>query len=107
MKNKKKKGTGKWIVPFIIFSVFSFTGVAIWLQFVNTVELSSTLITCFYAFCTGELWMLASIKKAKIYSDIDEDGIPDEVDPYIDPTYIKEAEEALEKIKKNMNGRGE
>lgn len=104
---KKKRSAGKWIVPFVILSVFSFTGIAIWLQFVNTVELSSTLITCFYAFCTGELWMLASIKKAKIYSDIDNDGIPDDEDPYIDPTYIKEAEEALEKIKKNMNGRGE
>ena len=104
---KKKRNMSKWIVPFIIVSIFSSTGLAIYLQFVATVELSSTLITCFYAFCTGELWMLASIKKAKIYSDIDNDGIPDDEDTYIDPTYIKEAEEALERIKENMNNRGE
>ena len=54
-------------------------------------------------FVPGELWMLASIKKTRINNDIDNDGIPDEEDPYIDPVYIKEAEEALEKLKRNMN----
>lgn len=102
---KKKKSMERWIVPFVIFSVFTFTGVAIYLQYLISMELSPTLITCFYAFCTGELWMLASIRKAKIYSDIDEDGIPDSEDDYIDPIYIKEAEEAIEKLKKNMKNR--
>ena len=51
--------------------------------------------------------MLASIKKAKIYNDIDNDGIPDDQDDYIDPVYIKEAEEALEKLKRKMNNRGD
>ena len=37
-----------------------------WVQIRTGVELSPTLITCFYAFCTGELWMLASIKKSKL-----------------------------------------
>jgi hypothetical protein len=102
-KNNKKKKSD-WIVPFVICSVFIFTGVAIFLQFVTSTELSSTLITCFYAFCTGELWMLSSIKKAKIYTDIDNDGIPDDEDTYIDPSYIQEAEEAIERLKKKMNG---
>ena len=102
---KKKKNMERWIVPFVIFSVFTFTGIAIYLQFLISMELSPTLITCFYAFCTGELWMLASIKKARIYNDIDEDGIPDNEDDYIDPTYIKEAEEAIEKIKQNMKNK--
>lgn len=100
--NKKKKN--EWIVPFVICSVFIFTGIAIFLQFTTSTELSSTLITCFYAFCTGELWVLSSIEKAKIYTDIDNDGIPDEEDTYIDPSYIQEAEEAIERLKKKMNG---
>lgn len=100
--NKKKKN--EWIVPLVICSVFIFTGIAIFLQFVTSTELSSTLITCFYAFCTGELWMLSSIEKAKIYTDIDNDGIPDDEDTYIDPSYIQEAEEAIENLKKKMNG---
>ena len=102
-KNNKKKKS-EWIVPFVICSVFIFTGIAIFLQFVTSTELSSTLITCFYAFCTGELWMLSSIEKAKIYTDIDNDGIPDDEDTYIDPSYIQEAEEAIERLKKKMNG---
>ena len=104
---KKKKSMSKWIVPFVIISIFGFTGVAIWLQFIIGMELSPTLITCFFGFCTTELLALASIKKAKINMyDIDDDGIPDEEDAYIDPRYIEEMEEALRKIKENSN-RGE
>ena len=94
----------KLIVPFVILSLFSFTGLAIYLQFVTQVELSSTLITCFFAFCTGELWMLASIKKTKIKStDIDDDGVPDDEDDYIDPQYIKEMEDLVKKLKEKNN----
>ena len=109
-KSKKKKfHLEKFIIPFVIISIFSFTGLAIWLQFCGHMELSSTLITCFFAFCTGELWMLASIKKTKIknHYDIDNDGIIDEHDDYIDPSYIKEVEDALEKIKNKINNRNE
>lgn len=100
-QKKKKKGTRGWVVPFVIFSIFIFTGIAVWVQLVIQLELSSTLITCFYAFCTGELWMLASIEKTKIksYYDIDNDGISDEEDDYIDPSYINDAEEAIRKLK--------
>ena len=106
---KRKKGTRGWVIPFVIFSIFIFTAVAVWVQLVIQVELSATLITCFYAFCTGELWMLASIEKAKIknHYDLDNDGIPDEEDSYIDPSYIQEAEEALNKLKEKINNRSE
>ena len=104
MDKKKKKNEGRWIVPFVISSVFIFTGVAIFLQFVTSVELSPTLTTCFYAFCTGELWVLASIEKAKIYTDIDNDGIPDEEDDYIDPQYIQKVEDLLEELKTKNRG---
>ena len=104
---KKKRHMSKWIVIFVILSIFSFTIAAMYVQIVSGVELSSTLVTCFFGFCGGELWMLASIKKAKIYSDIDNDGIPDDEDDYIDPEAIKEAEEAIEKLKRKMNNRGD
>ena len=101
---KKKFHMSKLIVPFVILSLFSFTGLAIYLQFVTQVELSSTLITCFFAFCTGELWLLASIKKTKIKStDIDDDGVPDDEDDYIDPQYIKEMEDLVKKLKEKNN----
>ena len=68
-KPKKKRSMSKFIIPFVIVSIFIFTGVAIWLQYKTSVELSSTLIMCFFGFCTGELWMLAGIKKAKVKND--------------------------------------
>ena len=69
IKRKRMKAhsrTSKWIIAFVILSLFSYTAAAIWLQLKIGVEISPTLTTCFYAFCTGELWLLASIKKTKI-----------------------------------------
>ena len=66
LKLKKHSRTSKLIIFFVIVSIFTFTGLAMWVQIRTGVELSPTLITCFYAFCTGELWMLASIKKSKL-----------------------------------------
>ena len=94
---KKRVHMTKWIVPFVIVSIFGFTGLAMYVQIVSGVELSSTLIGCFFGFCTGELWMLSSIKKAKInnnfvddpttpqneaeiYSDIYQQGYDDAMD---------------------------
>lgn len=67
-KNKLKNHsrTSKFIIIFVILSLFVYTGFAMWVQIRSGVELSPTLTTCFYAFCTGELWLLASIKKTKI-----------------------------------------
>ena len=110
---RRKSLRSFFIILFVIFSVFAFTGLAIWLQFYGNVELSATLITCFYAFCTGELWMLASIKKAKIYKDIDGDGIPDEIDDYIDIGNVDESEynrgieDALQKISELLGSESE
>lgn len=110
---RRKSLRSFFIILFVIFSVFAFTGLAIWLQFYGNVELSATLITCFYAFCTGELWMLASIKKARIYKDIDNDGIPDEIDDHIDVGNVDESEynrgieDALQKISELLGSESE
>jgi hypothetical protein len=108
---KKKSHKSTFIILFVIVSVFGFTGLAIWLQFSGNVELSATLITCFYAFCTGELWMLASIKKAKIYKDVDNDGIPDDIDDFIDYSQVdnfnRGVEDALQKINELLNSERE
>ena len=93
----------KKLIYLILFSIIIFTIVAIWVQFKTGTELSSTLITCFYAFFGTELVTLASIKKAEMkFKDLDNDGIPDEEDDYVDPECIKELEEAIEKVKKRM-----
>lgn len=69
IKRKRMKShsrTSKWIIAFVIVSLFTYTTAAIWLQLKIGIEISPTLTTCFFAFCTGELWLLATIKKSKI-----------------------------------------
>lgn len=43
-----------------------FTIAAIVLQFQTSVELSSTLITCWYVFWTAEIFSIAGIKVSKV-----------------------------------------
>lgn len=105
--SKKKCHLSKWIIPFVIVSLFTFTGLAIYLQFVTSVELSATLITCFFAFCTGELWMLASIKKTKIKNNFVDDPDTPEDESQIDfDAYNQGVMDTLEKIK-SMVDQGE
>ncbi len=68
-KPNKKRGMSKLLVPFIVASIFIFTGVAIWLQYRTGMELSATLIACFFTFMGSELAMLCSIKKTKVKND--------------------------------------
>ena len=65
-KLKMHSKTSKFIILFVVLALMSYTGFAMWVQIVSGVELSPTLTTCVFGFCTGELWLLASIKKTKI-----------------------------------------
>lgn len=69
LKKKKMKShsrTSKIIIVFIILSLMTYTGLAMFVQIKSGIELSPTLTTCVFGFFTGELWMLATIKKTKI-----------------------------------------
>ena len=58
--------TSKKIIIFVIASIFVYTSLSMLIQFKTGLEISPTLTTCYFGFCTGELWMLASIKKSKL-----------------------------------------
>lgn len=68
-QQKKKKSMSRILVPFIVTSIFVFTIAAIWLQYKIGMELSATLIACFFTFMGSELAMLCSIKKTKVKND--------------------------------------
>lgn len=71
-KREKKKGRfSKAIVATVIILNILFT-VAILYVFSQTGNEPATLIGCWFAFTTGELWMLSSIKKKKIKEDNNE-----------------------------------
>ena len=100
---QKKMTLSRLIIPFVIISLFVFTGLAIYLQFVTSVELSSTLITCFFGFCTGELWMMASIKKTKIKNQfIDDPNTPEDESQIDFDAYNRGVEDTITKIKEIM-----
>lgn len=105
IKRRKKIHLSKLIIPFVIISLFSFTGIAVYVQLATNIELSATLITCFFAFCTGELWMLASIKKSKIkHNFVDDPNTPENEAEIYAEIYNQGREEALNMVKDVMNG---
>lgn len=61
----KKLSFSKIIVPLVIIFNVLFTAAVLYIFLRTSVE-PVTLITCWFAFTTGELWMLASIKKEKV-----------------------------------------
>ena len=100
-KSKKKVHLTKWIVPFVIISIFTFTGLAMYVQIISGIELSSALVTCFFAFCTGELWMLASIKKTKINNNfVDDPTTPENEAEIYSEIYNQGYEDAMKELSK-------
>jgi hypothetical protein len=60
----KKGRYSKFIVFLIILLNVTFTGGVLYV-FLRTASEPTTLIISWFAFTTGELWLLANIKKAK------------------------------------------
>lgn len=100
---KKKHHMSKWIVIFVIASIFTFTTAAMWVQIVSGVELSSTLITCFYGFCCSELWMLASIKKTKINNNfVDDPSTPQDEAQIHSEIYEQGYQDAMNELREKF-----
>ncbi len=100
---KKKQHMSKWIIPFVIVSIFSFTIAAMWVQIVSGVELSATLITCFFGFCCSELWMLASIKKAKINNNfVDDPATPENEAEIYSDIYNQGYQDAMNELRQKF-----
>lgn len=64
-KKKKVPALDKYVI-FSLSALILFTITTIVYQFYTKEELSSTLITCFFAAFGGELLMLAMIKRLKL-----------------------------------------
>ena len=93
-KMKSHSRTSKFIILFVILSLFTYTGLAMFVQIRSGIELSPTLTTCFYAFCTGELWLLATIKKAKLNNGQKSRAYDSEIDNYKGENSIIDDEES-------------
>lgn len=75
--NRKGAKVSNVMLVIIVVMVILYTVASFVLQFFTSVEISSTLTTCFYAFWGTELAMLAGIKTSKILKKQDEDNEED------------------------------
>lgn len=75
-RQKRKSRFSKFIVTLVILLNVTFTAAVLYV-FLHIGNEPTTLIAAWFAFTTGELWMLSSIKKKKINNkaDYDEEGI--------------------------------
>lgn len=71
-RRRKKKDFSKKIVTMVLILNILFTAAVLY-TFLKVGSEPMTLIECLFAFTTGELWMLSSIKKTKIRKDGNDD----------------------------------
>lgn len=62
---RKKKDFSKKVVSLVLILNIIFTSAVLYV-FMKTGSEPMTLVGCWFAFTTGELWMLSSIKKTKV-----------------------------------------
>ncbi len=69
MKKSKKQGRfSKFIVSVVILLNVVFSAAVLYI-FYKTYAEPTVLIGCWFAFTTGELWMLSKIKRDKVKED--------------------------------------
>ena len=73
-KKKQKQRFSKAIVTLVVIMNIIFTCAVLYV-FLKTASEPTALVGAWFAFTTGELWMLSSIKKAKVKKgDNENDG---------------------------------
>ena len=71
-EKKKKGGFSKLIITLVVLMNIIFTS-AVLNVFLKTASEPVALVGAWFAFTTGELWMLSSIKKEKVKKGDNED----------------------------------
>ena len=71
-KKEKKGGFSKLIITLVVLMNIIFTSAVLYV-FLKTSSEPVALVGAWFAFTTGELWMLSSIKKEKVKKGDNED----------------------------------
>ena len=71
-KKGKKGGFSKAIISLVVLMNIAFTAAVLYV-FLKTASEPVALVGAWFAFTTGELWMLSSIKKEKVKKGDSED----------------------------------
>lgn len=65
----KKRKVSNVMLVVIVLAIVLYTVASFILQFYTSVEISSTLTTCFYAFWSAEILSLAGIRVSKVFKN--------------------------------------
>lgn len=90
---KKEKTFTQRLIPFIVIAILLYTIAAIVLQFVQGVEISSTLTVSYFTFFSVELVSLSLIKIGKVRNIKDYKDVRSEIKNALDENYEYESEE--------------
>ena len=63
---RKKRKVSNILLVVVVVAIVSYTVANLWITYVTGMSVDSTLTTCFYAFFSSELFLLAGIKLSKI-----------------------------------------
>lgn len=63
---RKKRKVSNILLVVVVVAIVSYTVANLWITYATGMSVDSTLTTCFYAFFSSELFLLAGIKLSKI-----------------------------------------
>lgn len=89
LTNPKMSTSNKVLISAIV-AVISFTIACLYIQYVTSVEVSSTLITLWFSFWTVEIVSLAGIKMSKVFKENRTSSIDEDNEIYIEENEMEE-----------------
>ena len=92
----KRRKVSNIMLAVVVTAIVLYTIASFILQFYTSVEISSTLTTCFYAFWSSELIALTTLKTSKIIKGVDSKEENDTV-PYEEDEIVYDSEDELER----------
>lgn len=80
MPERKKRKVSNILLVVVIVAIVAYTVANLWITYSTGVAIDSTLTTCFYAFFSSELFLLAGIRISKVikHSDYNENEYIDD-----------------------------
>lgn len=75
---RKKRKVSNMLLVVVVVAIVAYTVANLWITYATGMSIDPTLTTCFYAFFSSELFLLAGIKLSKIknkYDDVSYDEI--------------------------------
>lgn len=71
LPERKKRKVSNILLVIVVAAITAYTVANLWITYTTGVSIDSTLTTCFYAFWTSEVCLLAGIRISKVKNNYD------------------------------------